>query len=266
MATGMAMLDSEVGEELIVAIAGIFGPLNGVRCHEFVIQNTVARRDQDHLEVHHFSSTVVSPINNNDGTRASEGNPGLLALSTLEQAVTSSSELNKGVVFGIPSIAFHSKSIWDQFYEQAQSFLKSNPKSSVVFCNLVEETVKHVRSLCPELRVIGLLFESESQDARVLKEICEANGWTTIQPPDELRTQLQSAIKSGDEDLIPAIIRKASEDLENRQAHLIIISPNLSFQEGDVRDGEPGKIELLNPIDIFARSLIQRACPRKLTN
>ena len=176
-----------------VGIGGGVGPMAGCMLHQLIIENTLSRGDQDHLDVFHVSRSSAV----NDRTAFLEGticdNPGR-DMGDVSHSIAAAVKASKNqrFVVGVPCNTFHSPSIWEEFEKSV------NGIEGATALHMLEETANHIREILPNATKLGLMSTTGTRLTRVYQDILTPLGFEVVQVPEEMQPDLHEAIYNPD--------------------------------------------------------------------
>ena len=245
----------------MIGIVGGVGPLAGVDIVKKIIEETDARRDQDHLPVLLSSQSNRIP----DRTAYLVGeeitNP---AYAIAEIAL----ELEKAgaTVVAIPCNTAHSPRIFEVIQEELHS-----KGSNIKVLHMVEETAKFIKEHHSDIQV-GVLSTIGTRNTGLYKNVLENFGLTCVEPNDELQQKVHQAIYDQTYG-----IKAYSSPVTNR-AHDVLVAAikELKAQGAQViilgctelplalREKSYSGLPVIDPNRILARTLIKELDESKL--
>ncbi len=163
----------------MIGIVGGVGPYAGIDLLKKVYDNTMATRDQDHLD----TVLISMPSSINDRTaylqnRALE-NPAFGIINVLKKME------NIGVtVAGIPCNTAHAKGIFDVIEEELQQ-----TDSKIKLLNMIKETVNFIKKYYPDISRIGVLSTTGVYQCSIYKQTLEQGGYEAVVPTIEIQTK-----------------------------------------------------------------------------
>lgn len=245
----------------MIGIVGGVGPLAGVDIVKKIIEETNARRDQDHVPVLLSSQSHRIPDRTEYLLGKEPINPGI-AISEIAL------ELEKAgaTVLGIPCNTAHSPRIFDVIQELLQ-----NNGSNVQVLHMVAETAKFIKEHFPEANV-GVLSTIGTRNTGLYKQVIEEFGLKCIEPNDTLQNKVHAAIydetygikafsspvtNRAHDQLVAAI-----QELKGEGAQVIILGcTELPLA---LREKSYSRLPVIDPNRILARALINAVDPGKL--
>ena len=245
----------------MIGIVGGVGPLAGVDIVKKIIEETNARKDQDHLPV--LLSSQANRIK--DRTEYLLGrepiNPGhALAEITYEL------ERAGATVAAIPCNTAHSPRIFEVILED----LAKN-KAQIKLLNMIEETAKFIKQHY-EHSQIGVLSTSGTRNTGLYKNILERFELNCIEPNDDLQDKVHAAIYDetyGIKAISSPVTNRAHDelvsaihDLKAQGAQVIILGcTELPLA---LREKSYFGLPVIDPNRILARALINELDASKL--
>jgi aspartate racemase len=248
---------------MMIGIVGGVGPYAGLDLMKKVFDQTLALKDQDHLD----TMLLSLPSGILDRTEYLEGrvekNPAFAianVLARLEEAGAS--------VAGIPCNTAHT----DKIFEVILSELKRG-KRSIKVLNMVSETVSFIQSRHSSLNRIGVLSTTGTYKSRVYVEALENQGFQVLVPEMEMQETLIHpaiydpvyGIKSQSDPIHPQAkenLQRGFDFLESRGAQGVILGCTeipLAFPAQSI-----GGMTAIDPTLVLARALINYSNPNKL--
>jgi aspartate racemase len=245
----------------MIGIVGGVGPLAGVDIVKKIIEETNARRDQDHVPVLLSSQSHRIPDRTEYLLGKEPINPGI-AISEIAL------ELEKAgaTVLGIPCNTAHSPRIFDVIQEELQ-----NNGSNVQVLHMVAETAKFIKEHFPEANV-GVLSTIGTRNTGLYKQVIEEFGLKCIEPNDTLQNKVHAAIYDetyGIKAISSPVTNRAHDqlvaaiqELKGEGAQVIILGcTELPLA---LREKSYSGLPVIDPNRILARALIHAVDPRKL--
>ncbi len=245
----------------MIGIVGGVGPLAGVDILKKIIEETNARKDQDHLPVLLSSQSHRIPDRTDYLLGKEPINPGL-AISEIAL------ELEKAgaTVIGIPCNTAHSPRI----FEVVQEELARN-NSKIQLLHMVAETAKFIQEKFPG-STVGVLSTIGTRNTGLYKQVIEGYNLKCIEPNDVLQNKVHAAIYD------EAYGIKAFSSPVTNRAHdqLVAAIHELKAQGAQViilgctelplalREKSYYGLPVIDPNRILARALIQAVNPSKL--
>jgi len=245
----------------MIGIVGGVGPLAGVDIVKKIIEETNARRDQDHVPVLLSSQSHRIPDRTEYLLGKEPINPGF-AISEIAL------ELEKAgaTVLGIPCNTAHSPRIFEVIQEELH---KNNSK--VQLLHMVAEAAKFIQENFPEAAV-GVLSTIGTRNTGLYKQVIESHGLKCIEPNDILQNKIHTAIydetygikafsspvtNRAHDELVAAI-----QELKGQGAQVIILGcTELPLA---LREKSYYGLPVIDPNRILARALIKAIAPSKL--
>jgi len=247
----------------MIGIVGGVGPYAGIDLLKKVYDNTIANRDQEHIDTALLS--MASAIN--DRTEYLEGkikeNPADAITNVLLKL-----ESIGVTVAGIPCNTAHSDGIFDVVKEQLK-----RKNSAIKLLNMISETIEFLKSNYPEFKNIGVLSTTGTYKSGVYSKKLQAEGFNVIVPTLEIQTGLihpaiydsNYGIKSFSNPVKRQAIEnlhKGCEYLKANGAEAVILGCTeipLAISQKNI-DG----MVMIDPTNILARALIRNYSETKL--
>ena len=245
----------------IGVVAGA-GPFAGLDLLKKIFEQTLAVKDQDHLNViGNFKAAELF-----DRTTylldPSLPNPG----AAIASQILETEKLGAGVA-GIPCNTAHSPKIINKALEDLRA-----AGSQVVFVNMIQETVDYIKTVLPDCKRIGVLASTGTYRTRIYPDYLEKDGFTVLQPEEDEQRELVhaaiydpvygiKAVGTGTERSRGDLL-KAARLLIARGAQAVVLGCTeipLAIPDKDI-DGLPA----IDPTLVLARALVRTADPAKL--
>jgi aspartate racemase len=243
----------------MIGIVGGIGPLAGADLFRKIIENTLAKTDQEHLPV------LLASIPNEIADRTSF----LLGKSTENPAPALAKIIlmleNAGAKhIGIACNTAHAPEIFTPML----SILKEMG-SQVDLINLIDETVGAIQAHPGQIQRVGLLTTSGAYKTKVYQNRLKAAGLTPVvlefEDQEALPQRAIYEIKAASTN-IPQnpvdLLNSAIQILKNKGAQAIVLGCTEIGMIEDRLDYEG--LVVFNPNLILARKLIERSFPEKL--
>ena len=245
-----------------IGIVGGMGPYAGLDLVKKIFDQTVAARDQDHLDVMLLSTPHVP-----DRTRFllenSGENPAFAIVRVLQ-----SLESSGAVVAGIPCNTAHSPRILDVVRHELHE-----AKNKIQLLSIIDETLRHLREGFPTLRKVGVLSTTGALKTKVYSDPLRRVGFEVMEPGEELQREcVQKAIYDtsyGIKAQSNPVTSQARSDilralryLSDQGAEVVV----LGCTELPIAIPEAAMfgLPLVDPTLLLARALIRETHPEKL--
>jgi aspartate racemase len=243
-----------------IGIVGGVGPYAGTDLFTKILDQTIARVDQEHLPILMFS--IPSKIG--DRTEYLIGKSSESPARFLSEIICKLHICGASVI-GIPCNTAHA----DPIFKEILSLIPKNIK----LLHLIEEVTSFIRITYPALKKIGILSTTGTFNTKLYPTYLEKNNLQAIQVTSEIQEKyIHPAIyhrEYGIKANISIISTEAKNKINvgidyliNNGAEAIILGCTeipLIFTEKQIRG-----ILLLNPSKILARALIMESNPTKL--
>jgi aspartate racemase len=243
----------------MIGIVGGIGPLAGADLFRKIIENTLAKSDQEHLPV------LLASIPNEIADRTS-----YLLGETIENPAAALAKIilmleNAGSKhIGIACNTAHAPEIFIPMQE-----LLAQNGSQVKIVNMIEETVRAIQAYPETIQRVGLLTTSGAYKTKIYQNRLAAAGLAPMvleldqqeALPQRAIYEIKAAsteIPQGPIDLLNAAI----QILKNKGAQAIILGCTEIGMIEDKLDADG--LVVFNPNLILARKLIERSFPEKL--
>lgn len=239
------------------------GPYAGLDLLKKVFDNTLAGKDQDHVNAMLFSL----PSSMKDRTEYLEGrveeNPALAiteVLLKLERAGAS--------VAGIPCNTAHV----DRIFSLIPAGLKQRG-SNLRVLHMISETMRFIRDTYPSFKKIGVLSTTGTYRSRIYPDMLEKEGYEVVVPDPDMQENLIHpaiydpvyGIKSVGEPIHPRArknLQKGFAMLKGLGAQGVILGCTeipLAFPEPEILG-----MASIDPTTVLARALLRETFPKKL--
>ena len=245
----------------MIGIVGGLGPYAGLDIAKKIIDETVARSDQEHLPQLLFSCPNLIPDRAAYLLDRSHDNPGRAIAGILYQL-----EQAGATIAAIPSNTAHAEPIFTVVQDEMARL-----GCSLKLLHIVHETVRFVHEQLPE-STVGILSTAGEQAYNLYRETFIRKGFPVVEPEGAQKEKVNNAIFDQDYGIKaqPApIANKAREDLllamddlKKQGAQVIILGCAelpLAIPERD----HNGMV-VVDPNRILARALIRVVAPEKL--
>jgi aspartate racemase len=249
--------------ERVIGIVGGVGPYAALDLAQKIFEETVARRDQDHLSVALLSYPGLIPDRTEFLVGQSDVNPALGMLEVLGDL----ERLGCRVV-GIPCNTAHAPAIWD-----AITAGLAERGSAITLLHMVEEVATFIRDAFPSVRRVGVLSTVGTQRAGIYPAVLTRHGLQAITLPDaEHRRLVHDSVYDPDYGIkaqaIPVSERARSQVLSAITAaraagsEVIVLACSelpLALPERAVQ-GTP----LVDATRVLARAMVRSVAPERL--
>lgn len=245
----------------MIGIVGGVGPLAGVDIVKKIIEETNARRDQDHLPV--LLSSQAHRIKDRTAYLLGKEpiNPGH-ALAEIAYELQQAG----ATVVAIPCNTAHSPRIFDVVKEDLAA-----KQANVKLLHMVEETAKFIKDSYQDAKV-GVLSTTGTRNSGLYKHVIERFDLSSIEPSDELQEKIHSAIYDetyGIKAYSSPVTNRAHDalvaaiqELKAHGAQVIILGcTELPLA---LREKSYFGLPVVDPNRILARALINELDPSKL--
>ena len=179
-----------VCDESVLVIVGGMGPMAGIECYKYVLENTTTNgTDQDNL-----NSLIIS-YPRSIGNRVdyvlgkSCKNPGESVLDFLQSQLECIVRTYKRVVIGVACITFHCPSVFSVFQQGVKSRF---PEVELV--SIISATVEFVRTLYPHLRRVGIMSTDGTRHVRPFEDDMSKQGISLVYLNDDQQSIITSCI------------------------------------------------------------------------
>jgi aspartate racemase len=245
-----------------IGIIGGVGPYAGVDIIRKIFDNTVAKTDQEHLDL--YLTNLPARIGDRTAFLLNGGeNPVQGLFESLEKLASIGA-----TVIAIPCNTAHAPAIYDELAKRVQSTI-----ANLKLLNMVEETCNQISRCYPQGGKIGLLATKGTHAVGVYRQYLDQYpSLELVEPDDEGKERVHQAIydtEYGIKAVSPVsnkaidVLQKESDRLVERGVDVIILGCTelpLALQEGMVR------CPLVDPTLVLARAAISAIAPEKLRN
>ena len=247
----------------MIGIVGGVGPYTGLDLFRKVLDNTLAERDQEHLDVVLLS--VPSGIM--DRTDYLLGKSGINPAFAIAEVLIKLEAAGAGVA-GIPCNTVHAPEIFSLILERIH-----RRDSRIKVLHLINETVSHIGISHPDLTRIGVLSTTGTYRSGIYQNALEKSGYRVILPPAEMQERLihpavydpEYGIKARSNPVHPRArenLLSGIRYLKDQGAEAVIMG---CTEIPLALSGEQtGQTVLFDPAHILARALIRTVDPGKL--
>jgi aspartate racemase len=247
----------------VIGVVGGVGPYAGIDLVRKIFDQTVARRDQEHLPV----LLMSLPEEIEDRTAFLLGRSSRNPAHALVEVLRKLSQAG-ATVAGIPCNTAHAPAIFDLVKE---GIAARSP--SLKLLHMIEETAEFLQQHFPQYKHLGLLSTIGTAQSGVYQQTLERTGFRVMLPDEDVqRNQVHSAIydaeygiKAVSNPVAPRArqhLLDAAHKLLRAGAEAIILGCTeipLALPEQSL-DGVP----LIDPTTILARALIREVRPHQL--
>jgi len=247
----------------MIGIVGGIGPYAGLDLLRKVFDNTIAGKDQDHID----AILLSMPSSILDRTEYLVGkvkeNPGLAIAEVVKRL-----EMAGAMVAGIPCNTAHVSEIFQPILDE---LLMEGCRIKVL--HMIHETVSFLAGTFPRIKRIGVLSTTGTYLNSVYKDALEAKGYEVFRPGSEMQEQLihpaiyhpEYGIKSVSNPVESRAKNNLLEGfsyLKERGAEAVILGCTeipIAFPEKNIEG-----LVAIDPTTVLARALIQYDTPEKL--
>lgn len=164
----------------IVGIAGGVGPFAGLDLQQKILQETSARRDQEHLAILSISQPADIP----DRTEFLLGQTAQNPAYPLARQLLSLERMGAQVA-AIPCNSAHAAPIFDVILAELAA-----AESRLILLHMMHEVAEFLRAHYSAIQCVGVLSTTGTARARVYPLSLEPVGYTVLAPDDALQTQV----------------------------------------------------------------------------
>lgn len=161
----------------MIGIVGGLGPYAGLDLLRKVYDQTLAVRDQEHLDTILISMPSSFAERTEYLTGRLEENPGMAIAGVVKQL-----DRAGATVAGIPCNTAHAEPIFRVIPEELKK-----AGCRIRLLHIIEETIAFIRSEYGHLKRIGVLSTTGAYHSHIFKDPLEENGFTVYRPPMEMQ-------------------------------------------------------------------------------
>lgn len=243
-----------------IGIIGGVGPYAGLDVVKKVFDNTIAVRDQEHIDL--YMSSVPAIIEDRTHFLLHGGeNPAIGLYACLDKLASIGAD-----VIAIPCNTAHARPIYDEVATLARAHWPA-----VLLLNMIEETVKVIKERFPAGARIALMATLGTHSQRIYHAHFDDGGpWILIEPDEAGKEAVHQAIYDqgyGIKATAPpterarSVLKQQADALVGRGAEAIILGCTelpLALFEDDMA------VPLFDPTAILARAAIRAVSPARL--
>lgn len=245
----------------VIGIVGGAGPYAGLDLVRKILEETIAEKDQDHLDM----IGLFKPGDLIDRTEylvnPNLSNPGLtIARQALEL------ERMGAQVVAIPCNTAHAPAIFDVVLEELRQKC-----SGLIFVNMIQETVNYLKQHYPYVNQVGVLSTIGTRNSGVYARYIDRAGLKNLLLSQELQECVHQAVYDTHYGI------KSTGYSTNRAQHDLLSGAHALAENGAevillgcteiplaVNENRIGSAYILDPTRVLARALIRKAAPDKL--
>lgn len=247
----------------MIGIVGGVGPYAGLDLLKKIFDNTLAKTDQEHLDVILLSMSSKIEDRTEYLLGSIEENPGYALAQIILKLETTGAK-----VASIPCNTAHSKKIFDIIQQVLQQ-----AGSSIKLLNMVDETIRFIQTLSPSITHVGVLSTTGTYKSGIYSIPLQEKGYQVILPTLQLQEDvIHPAIYHpvyGIKTISNPIRQEARKNLlhgidflKEQGAEAVILGCteiSLAFPEKYING-----LLTIDPTAILARALINAVNPQKL--
>lgn len=247
----------------MIGIVGGVGPYSGIDLLKKVFDNTLAKNDQEHLDVALLSMSSHIMDRTEYLLGEVKDNPGIAIAKVLLNLQDSGS-----TIAGIPCNTAHSNEI----FSRIELELKRNA-ATIKVVHMIDETVSYIATNHPKSSKVGVLSTTGTYKSGLYTKALQSKGFEAITPSLAMQEELIHpaiyhpcyGIKAVSNPIDPQArenLMKGITFLKEQGAQTIILGCTeipLAITEKEL-DG----ILFVDPTTVLARALIQSSNPKKL--
>jgi len=248
--------------EKMIGIVGGMGPYAGLDLNRKIFDQTIAKRDQDHLR------TVLISFSEDIADRT-EYLTGKIHINPAKEAYRIIQKMGMlGVeIAGIPCNTFHAPDIFNPLTE-----IMEKEKCKIRILHMIREVERHIRKYFPKIRSIGVICSEGTLRSRVYNRVFETQGFEIIYPEKSFQEDVHAAIYDDEYG-----IKATSYPVTERSRMLLNSTINHLSAKGSagiilgctetplaIGEKEMRGIPLIDSTLVLARALIEDVAPEKL--
>ena len=243
----------------MIGIVGGIGPIAGVDMYKRIIDNTIAKSDQDHLPVL-LASLPGEIVDRMPFLLHGEGENPAYGIANVIQML----EKAGATLIAIACNTAHSPGIYDVLLQKLHQ-----DGSKVDIVNLIDISIQEILKSQLAINRIGVMTTTGAYRARLFHQSLEDAGLTPVFLPYERHEELihkpifriKASGDSVEEDVVNTL-NQGIEELQEAGAQAILLGcTEIGMVEKSLNFGE---LISYNPNTIMARELIARYSPKKL--
>ena len=252
-----------MSDEGIIGIVGGVGPYAGLDLARKILNETKAKRDQDHLSIALLSFPEEIEDRTSFLSHQTNINPAYAIFSIIRKL-----EKLGAKVVGIPCNTAHAPPIFDLIVENLE---KAN--SDVKLVHMIVEVARFIKKKHRRIQNVGVLSTTGTYKTKVYPNILEGEGFTVILPDEDVQENIVhrsiydpiNGIKAQSDpvsEFAKGKLRESIDHLQKKGAEAIILGCteiSMAVQDRIIR-----KNIIIDPSLILARALIREANPEKL--
>lgn len=244
-----------------IGIIGGMGPMAGVDLHRKIIEETVAGRDQEHVNVVHLSYSQLVPDRTDwllDGTGFNPARGIISVIQKLEQMRVTAA--------GVPCNTAHARAIMGQV-----RFTVRESGFGLKLLHMIQETVAHIEAKHTDVHDIALLATTGTAKAGVYSEVFDKTNRRLILPDAALQDRVHQSIYHPEYGIKstscihPKVISELEaviSELKSQGAGAVILGcTELPLA---ITDTEVLGLPTIDPTRVLARALIREVAPEQL--
>jgi aspartate racemase len=254
---------NSMNSEKIIGIVGGMGPFAGVDLARKVLEQTNAKRDQDHLSI----KLISTPREIEDRTEFLLGKTDTNPADAIINIIKELNNLGASVI-GIPCNTTFSPQIFNKITSTLSQEIKG-----LKIVNIIDEVIDFIQANYPNIKNIGVLSTIGAYKANVYKNPLTERGYNVVLPSEALQYNVvHRAIydrKYGIKSKSEPITKKAKEwlweaigYLQELGAEAIILGcTELSLA---IKRKRIKKVIIIDPTTILAKALVREANAMKM--
>lgn len=176
--------------DCVLVIVGGMGPLAGIKCFEYILENTITNgTDQENLNTLVISYPMrignrVHYLLGNDSC-----NPGESVFEFLKSQLECLFLTYKRVILGAPCITFHCPAI---FRDLQHKLISQFPGLEIV--NIISSTVSFINDIYPRLKRVGIMSTDGTRHAKPFEDEMRRLGVSLVYLNDKQQAVISECI------------------------------------------------------------------------
>lgn len=245
----------------MIGIIGGLGPYAGLDIARKIIDETVAKSDQEHLPLLLFSCPGLIPDRTAYLLDRTNENPARAIAAVLKQL-----EQAGATVAAIPSNTAHAAPIFSVIQDEMAQF-----GSQLKLLHIVHETVRFVEQNYPQ-STVGVLSTASPESYGLYRELFMKKGFSVVEPESAQQDKVNSAIYDKDYGIKAQpepVANKAREDLlmvmdELKKQGAQVIVLGCAELPLAIPERDHNGMAVVDPNRVLARALVHAVDPAKL--
>jgi aspartate racemase len=263
--------------EPIIGVCGGVGPMAGVILQNKIIMNTIASKDPEHLTVIHTCDAQNITDRTNylmtlaDPSLPAIQNPGINMATVAINTGKHAREFSKACVVGVPCNTFHAPPIFSMFKSKVEAWNSENSKPGEIghiqILNMIDLTSEYIKN--KGYKVVGKMSTTGTRQQRLYRDPLEKAGIRVVEAKDQaaIHDAIYNPVDgikalSATSPRVRKIMEEAVKELRAQGAECLILGCTelpIAIPEMNLYD-----VDMIDPMEVLARALIQNASPLKL--